>query len=423
MKKVKFYNRESSPKIKNTISVGKAPKKLEDKSDGILIWGEDNSFPQRLVETIYESHTASACFDIYNDFLKGDGFSDEALNTFKVNKDETLLKFHESICQDLTFFDGFAIKVGYTVEGKIASLRHIPFESCRLGLPDDTGVVSKIYYNPFYGVKSEYKKIDTICYHTFNPNPDVVQEQIAQAGGIANYNGQILWYAKHKPSRRFYPEPFYSGGIKWFKVDYSIGEFHERNINNNFLLSVLIKIVGDPDAAVETDDAGNVLLTASQEFDQMMQNQFSGSASGGMAMVLWSMVKEQFPEIQEFPTNANDALFETLQQLTIDNITIATKVPPIIAGIQVAGKLGNTQEIMNACELMQSRVNHKQLVLEQTYTKLLQGMGMNVQVDIKPVRATNFIPDKLLDYMDKAEIRDYMKTVLGIKLNDNTNGL
>ena len=33
-------------------------------------------------------------------------------------------------------------------------------------------------------------------------------------------------------------------------------------------------------------------------------------------MVLWSELKDQFPEVEAFPANTNDALFVTLQNLS-----------------------------------------------------------------------------------------------------------
>jgi hypothetical protein len=371
------------------------------------------------MEAVYGSPTASACMDTYIDFLEGDGILQKELAEFKVNRNQTLDDLHHLVSHDEGYFEGFAILVKYNPMGEKISLENLPMESVRLGIPDDTGFISKIHYNPYFGT-SDYKQSQTVIYNVYNPDKGVVMSQIRDQG--ENFKGQVYFFAHEKPFVRFYPEPFYSAGIKWFIIDGKIGVFHEKNIDNNFLLSVLIKMVGDPDEALEKDKEGKVTLTVGESFDKMLSKTFSGADKGGMVMVLWSKLKDQFPELQEFPSRTNHELFIALQQLTVDNISIATKVPPILANIQVSGKLGNSQEIVNSIKMMQGRVNKKQRALERIYKELLTGFkdvpaNYNDLV-IKNVNIINMIPPEAWESLTTEEKRKFIENNYDIELID-----
>lgn len=394
----------------------KAPESIKDNAKDLLIWGYKNAFPQKLINEVYESPTASACMDTYIDFLEGDGISQKEISEFKINKTQTFDDLHAKISPDMGYLESFAVCVKYNALGEKLEFKYLPFESIRLGIPDAFGYVSKIHYNPGFGT-SEYKEENTTIYDIYNPDPEVVQAQYASQGD--KYNGQVFVYIAEKPLERFYAKPFYTGGRKWFVIDQKIGMFHERNIENNFLLSVLMKIVGDPDEAAETDKDGNVTKTVGQVFDEEMKSELSGAENGGKVMAMWAKAKDAFPELQAFPNSTNHDLFIALQQLTIDNISIATKVPPILANIQVAGKLGNSQEIINAIKLMYQRVNKKQRVLERSYKELLTGFKDAPIVDdltIRNINPVEVIPPEVWAVLSREEQRKFIENNFDVEL-------
>ncbi len=402
----------------------KPPTGIVNNSKGILNWGPCNDTPQKILKTIYESPTASACMDTFIDFLEGDGISQKELADFKINKVQTLDDLHSQITPDEGYLEGFAIAVKYNALGEKIELKHLPFESVRLGIPDDFGFISKIHYNPYYGTSDYKDEKTTIIYDVYNPK--VVLEQFNEQG--EKYNGQVYFFSTEKPLKRFYPEPYFMAGLKWFVIDTKIGMFHERNIDNNFLLSVLFKMVGDPDEASEVDKDGNITKTQGESFNNLMSNSFAGAEKGGMAMVLWSKIKDQFPEVEAFPNNTNHELFIALQQLTIDNISIITKVPPILANIQVSGKLGNSQEIVNSIKLMHQRVNKKQRVLERAYKELLTGFkGAPIidQLTIRNINPVDIFPTEIWASLTLQEQRLYIESNFDIELIDSgvQNGL
>jgi len=393
IEEAKTYNYDPSDGVNTRVSI--------NRSLGYIEFGTKDSFPNFILDTVDGSHTASSCIDTIITFIEGDGFEQEYLNNLKVNGSETFTDFHNGVSQDEGYFEGFYINVRYNPLGKINYISKLPYDSCRLGLPDiNTGNIQDIYYNPYFGT-SDYKPDETIIFPVYNPvsviqeMKDVIdfnKELPEDSDEVKEYRGQVLFVKEHRPQNKFYPVPFYWSGFRWFDIEKKVGEFHNNNLDNNFFLGGLINMVGDPDEAYSTATNANgekyTTKTVGEAFNEVMYKKLSGSGNGGTTVVTWNDVKDDFPTIQAFPTNANDALFITLQNLAVDNIVISCSVPPILGNIQVAGKLGASQEISNAVALMHGRIKKRQNKLERTYDMLLSNSVWSENVE--PVKISPF---------------------------------
>lgn len=394
----------------------KTPASVADKrySEDHLPFGIFDNDPILLADSIYKSNAGNACLETFGEYVYGSGLED-GVSEHKVNTQGQTWGDIHSLCRtDIVMFGGFALNVKYNLLGEITELYHLPFEFCRLSKPDDAGYVSKIFYNPYFGTTDYKQKKDlTQSFDVFNPSK--INEQIVSEQG--NYKGQVLYTSIDKPLSRLYPDPYWVSAVNWVKIDAKISQFHERNIDNNFLLSVLIKMVGDPDQAIETNSNGEVTKTVGEQFDEEMQGNFSGSENAGKVMVLWSKLKEYFPEIESFPTNSNHDLFIALQQLVIDNLAIGFRVNPILAGIQVSGKLGNSQEITNAVQVMNSKVEPFQKLLEQVYNRINSFMMNKVgEIRIKKNNPVSIIPTEFIDALTLEEKRLFIERNYNIEL-------
>ena len=150
VEKPKLYNYDPADGVNTRVSI--------NDSLGYIEFGAKDSFPNFLLDTVDGSHTASSCIDTIITFIEGDGFEQESLNNLKVNDDQTFTEFHNGISQDEGYFEGFYINVRYNPLGKISYINKLPFDLCRLGLPNkETGKISHIYYNPYFGTE-DYKE-------------------------------------------------------------------------------------------------------------------------------------------------------------------------------------------------------------------------------------------------------------------------
>lgn len=370
----KLYNFDPSDGVNTRVSI--------NDSLGYIEFGAKDSFPNFVLDSIDGSHTASSCLDTLVTFIEGDGFTQESLGKIEINDEQTFADLHNGVSQDEGYFEGFYINVRYNPLGKISYINKLPFDYCRLGIPNnETSKISYIYYNPYFGT-ADYKESETQIFPIYNPNTpldemkDIIElNKDLEEDEQLEYKGQVLFVKENKPQDKFYPIPYYWSGYRYFQIELKIGEFHNQNLDNNFFLGGMIKMVGDPNEAFETstnkDGEEYTTKTVGKAFDEKMSSLFSGSSKGGKVLVTWSDVKDEFPEIESFPTNANDALFVTLQNLVTDNIPISFNVPPVIANIQTAGKLGASQEIVNAVALINGKTKGKRNKLQRTYDMLL----------------------------------------------------
>ncbi len=206
-----------------------------DRADNIQRCDTDNRYLQRAMETMFRSYTLNGIINKLAGFTNGEGFVDQTLNELIVHEDgynkTTLRKLLDQICFDYSWADGFAIHVQYNLNYTIASCTHIPFEYCRLGIPDDEGCVEQIAYctnwERDYNKESKERKI--IFYDVFNPYE--VKEQIEKAGGIEEYKGQIFYYT---PVKNQYPKVTFDSVFEQAQTQAEIALFSLYNTVNGF---------------------------------------------------------------------------------------------------------------------------------------------------------------------------------------------
>lgn len=388
-------------------------------SDDYIPYGAHDNFPLKLSKLVQDSPAASSCISVISDFIEGDGFSDDELGNMIVNNQgESLANIHHMISESLAIYEGFALNFKYNPEGKISQLFFVPFENCRLGKPDSTGIISKVQYNPYFGT-SQYQKQSTEEYDTFNP--DVVMQQMGR-----KYKGQILYWGSTRALSRFYPSPSYFSAKNWMEVDARIGEYHKENLRNGFLQSVVFKLIGNPNApSTDPDDTAyengkqESVKTIGEAFDDMMSSKFSGTERVGNVMAMWASNKEEFPQIEAFPTGANAQVLDTIQNLTTKNITIATKVPAILANIHEGVSLGSDgTTIKAAVKLMQQRAAKWQAILESQYTRIFDKWYKPIEIEIEIVDHNPFPEAESIDPLVWAELTPETKKKW---IQENTN--
>lgn len=232
----------------------------------------DNLYPQNVLNIVSASATGMGCLERYRDYLEGDGLASEVLAGLKVNRQgETLADIHKLASDDLATFEGFALHINYNAEGKVVSIHSVPFENVRLGEPDAEGIVRRVAVHPDWSgqthwdntiIKVSGENIDYI--DIFNPNPAVVQTQIARDGGISAYKGQILYVSGAGYLR--YPLAYFDAVLTDMSTDEGLSNLMLRNARNNFLpAGAFVHFVGsqrpegDGAEEVETDDYSDAL--------------------------------------------------------------------------------------------------------------------------------------------------------------------
>lgn len=353
-------------------------------------YGPGDNFPNKLAELIDGSPTATSCLSTTTDFVSGEGFSDGAgLENMIINDQGlTLFQFHQMMSDSFVHYWGFAAMFKFSRAGRVTEVYPVPFNYCRLGKPDDNGLISKIHYNPYFGTQL-YKAKDTEIYDTFNP--DQAPGQIITD---PDFKGQIFWFGIRDRKHPFYPIPDFYSAHRWMNVEKNAAVYYDENLERGFLQSSIIKLIGDPnDPSGIKDDAGND-IPKGKAFSQMMDKDFSGAKRNAKIMAFWGNNKEEWPEIVPFPSNASADLYRAQDEHATKKITIATKVPGILANISEGVSLGGDGNMLRAAtKVMQQRVKGFQNILTDFYSKFLPLMAKNPHNEAVKVVPYNAFPE------------------------------
>lgn len=172
-----------------------------DKKEEIFKNGLDNLYPDRVERFIANSVTAVTASRLFQRTLKGGGY--EGITDFIIYPDENLkfYDFLDDIAESLTNHKGFYVLVKYNASLEPRYFKVLPFTTCRIGKKDDKGYNGKIKYKQSWDETEE--KYPEICYDVFNPNKNVVEEQIRTAGGFNKFRGQVYFYNSER--KNIYP--------------------------------------------------------------------------------------------------------------------------------------------------------------------------------------------------------------------------
>lgn len=230
-------------KIKNLPKAAPAIETGYLRNLGLQSYDADNLYPQNVRNIVLNSKTGASCLERYKDYIEGRGIASAVLASLTVNLDgETLADLHRLVSDDLATLNGFAIHVNYNVDGRITSLHHIPFENVRLKEADEEGIVRQVALHPDWSgrltrngkpVKVDKNTVDII--DVYNPDPAVVQAQMAEAGGPQFYKGQVFYYSAEGHLR--YPFAKYHAVLADMSTDEGLSNIMNRNVRCNFLPS------------------------------------------------------------------------------------------------------------------------------------------------------------------------------------------
>lgn len=204
-------------------------------------YGDTNLYPQQVRNIVNASKTAGGCMARYIEFMEGQGITDQNFAEFKINRaGQTLSDIHALISEDYAYHNGFALHVNYDINARIVEIQAVPFENVRLMEPDLEGYVMKVALHPDWTgqltrggkkVRVDEESIDFI--NIFNPDPEIVLEQMMAAGGPEFYKGQVLYFSTE--GHMTYPHARYHSVLTDMSTDEGLSNLSHRNVRNNFI--------------------------------------------------------------------------------------------------------------------------------------------------------------------------------------------
>lgn len=157
------------------------------------------------------------------------------------------------------------------------------------------------------------------------------------------------------------------------RIEKNAAVYFDENLESGFLTPAILKLYGNPNDPSGQKDADNNDIPKGKLFDTEMTKNFSGPNRVGQLWAFWADKEEEFPTVEAFPSNQNAEMHRVTDEHAIKKITIATKVPAILANISEGVSLGGDgNTIRAAVKLMQQRVKRPQSILIDYYTEMLR---------------------------------------------------
>lgn len=308
---------------------------------GILNYDLDNAYPQRMLELVGQSPTAKACWGKRTKYIGGNGFKEKNLGKVVVNrKGLTLAKILKATATDKALFTGFAWHFNYNANYKIAEVNFVKFEDVREG---DTDIEEKsgkyaVYFD--WGRKT-IKNITTASIHyihKYNPDPDVIKEQVIDAGGWDNYKGQLYYF---NPQVDDYPLIVADEVWEDFETEAGIKILNNRQVDTGFMPSAIIsqKVRREESENENPEEGENSRWMPSQIEKDMAQ--FQGAKNGQKLLFIEYEDDDQKPELTPFPIQNNDKLFQITEKSVEGRIIKGFMVPKELISSEKKGGLNS----------------------------------------------------------------------------------
>lgn len=341
-------------------------------------FGDDNLWPQELIRLYQNSSPLhSGLIKKKVDMMVGLGFNPTAgLEPFLGNeysKDDLNTIIYK--CGfDLVIHGGFYLNVIWSKGGKqIAQLEHVSYEKVRCQKPDEeTEVVENYYISKDWSRTRRTENTPKII-HRFCPEHST------------EFPSQLLSVMTYTPGIEYYSLPDYMAVINWLKLDYEIGVFHLKSVQNGFMPGMII-----------INKAGVPPAEEREKIYKDLKERYAGAKNAGDFIMVFAENDASKPEFQPIQLNNSDEKFINLMIQMNQEILIGHGATSPVAGIETSGKLGSADEIKDAYMIFQkTKIAQFQEIVERAINKLAKINGYTEKLtlvvysifpeDIKPV--------------------------------------
>lgn len=299
--------------------------------------GEQNDFPQQLIEMYNRSSVHASCINAIVEGVIGEGLTanEEAYLDRANSKGESWQDIFNKAALDYKLHGSYAIEILYSRDRSRIEVHNIDYSLIRAKEKDHRGHIPGYYISTKFGEKKYVNRIseEDISYlPVFDPSKT---EEFAQ----------IYVHKNYRPGQMYYALPDYVGALRIIDLDQSIDNFHVNNINSGLAPSLAITTFtnGQDDQlrAIEAQLNGN----------------YGGTDNAGALIYMDVDDPANAPIITPIPQNGADSYYQDINDMVMQKILTAHRITsPMILGIKTEGQLGGRTEMLDAYLLLQNTV-------------------------------------------------------------------
>jgi len=363
-----------------TLSHYNIPHLVEKSNQDWISFGEDNLYPNYLLELFLGSAINGALIKSIGAMIYGEGLgatdadlndstkeSFLRLNELLHNSDGDVLK---DLAMDLKLFGGCYVNIIWSRDrSKIAKIKHIGSQYIRSGKMID-GEVDTYYYSADWSKwrKGEYRPRPYRAFST---------EDRSSAS-------QILMIRDKNPALFYGFCPDYVAATDYIQLDLEIAQFHLSNISNGMFPSMAINFAN----GVPTEEERRTI-------ERQINAKFSSSKAAGKILITFNDGKDTAPEIVPIQTNDAAESYQFLSKEVVNKVLSGHRVTsPLLFGIRAeGGGLGsNADELRDAFSLFQNSVVLPfQNILLKGLDKIFKVNDIYLDLYFKTLKPADFI--------------------------------
>lgn len=380
----------------------KVPEFKEVKGKDWVSYGDDNSYPEYLIELALRSAKHSAILSGKVNYIYGGGLEAKTTGASlgqvaKANEFIRMMNkagFVRKMIQDFEWFNGFYVEPIYNkANTKLVSLNYIPFSKIRTN-KDET----KFYYSNDWKIekgtqpeKTGFKEFDPFDFEKPSKN------QIFYFKLISPKNGN---------DRNVYPVPEYIGACASIETDVEIANYHLNNIKTGFSVGTIINFNnGQPEEEHK------------KQIEKSIKAKFQGTDKAGSVAITFNNSAENAPTITSFaPSDLDKQFIEIGKRVEQDIFTGHKITSPMLFGVKTEGQLGGRTEMIDAFELFQNTyISIRQGMLEDVLNAFAKLFGVGSPIEFKRVQAVQKnLPDATLQKVYDAYPVEQLIDILGM---------
>lgn len=355
-----------------------------------VYFGEDNLWPNKLIEMADNSALHSSILDTKAKMIAGDGILYEGEDASQAEaekflEDSTadfggLNRTIQRLSTDVAYFNSFYLNVQYNNGGEVDTLRHLDYSFVRSGKMDlTTRKVHEYYMSTRWDIATTkrtyspddeiYKPIEILAF-----DPKKMRDKSSRA------SGQLVVARTYDPSVLYYTKPTYIGCVNQIEVAAKIANFHKNQLDNGMTGNLHLHLKQDL-----SDTTKRVKML------KELNAQYAGTNNAGRIFLTWGVGESNIPEVNTINTSDVHGALSELNTRTNEEIAMAHQISRSIVGLDQSTGLGGL-EISNALDMFQTvYVSPSQQLIEDTLNDLLKFNNINATVKIERLRPSTLV--------------------------------
>ena len=385
----------------------KVPEFKEVKNKEYIYFGEDNNYPDYLIELYLRCAKHNAIINGKTNYIYGGGLvTDDKTST--VNQKAITQKFISKLkpfindmIKDFELFNSIAIEIIYDKLGnEIADFAYMPISKIRTNADESV----YFYSNDWKQSKQTEEKTGFKELQPFDYENKVKGSQLYVFKLKSPKNGV---------DKNVYGIPNYIGATSAIETDIEISNFHLNNIKSGFSMG---QIISFNNGVPPTEEA-------KKQIERQIKQKATGTDKAGGLVITFNASADNAPTIQSFTPNDLDKQFiEIGKRVDQEIFTSHNIVSPVLFGVATEGALGQRNEMLDAYELFQSTyISIRQGILEDIINQFSSFFGIANYIYFKkstPIKS--LLPDSIIQKVYDAYPVEQIIDMMGLPQIDNS---